>query len=130
VPPGAYEATFVQHETDNKAFGGTPKIYLHFQLMDPGFMEKTLYKAYNVKELIGKPGRNGKFKLNKGQDLTLLLCKIDPTVRLDRISLRLLSGCSWNVSVRTVTKDYKQRELPEQLQYSVIDEILSKAYGG
>lgn len=129
ISPGEYEAAFLHHETDNKAFGGAPKLYAHFSLIDPGVMGKVLYKAFNVKSLKGKPGKNGKFTLSHRQDLTFLLCDLDHKVRLDRVSLHMLKEGTWRVRVRSVTRDSRQRSLPPQLQYSVIDTVLEKSYG-
>jgi hypothetical protein len=130
IPPGEYEAEYLHHETDNKAFASSPKVYLHFKLIDPGVMGTVLYKPFNAKSLVGKVGKNGKFTLSRRMDLTFLLCDLNHNLRLDRVSLNVLKGGTWKVRVRTVSVDSRQRKLPPQLQYSVIATILRKEYGG
>ena len=130
IDPGEYLAVLDHHETNRSAFGGKPKVYLIFRLVDPGYIGIELYAAYNVRELSGRSGRNGRFKLTRRQDLTLHLARIIPDFRLDRVSLNPLKACTVKVSVRTVSKDYKQRALPTSLQYSVIDQILGIEDGG
>ena len=104
----------------------TPKVFVHFEIVDLGpHHGLKLYRVFRVSELIGKPGRNGRFKLKKRSDLFLELCRLyqNQRVRPDRISLRDLKGLILNVMVRTVTKDYRQKVLPEMLKYSVIGDV-------
>ena len=124
VEPGEYTAIYLHHETNRSAFGGKPKVYLIFRLVDPGVFGEELYAAYNIKKVVGKKSRNGSFKLSRRQDLTLQLANVLPDFRLDRISLRSLINKTVRILVRTVKRDYKQRSLPPPLQYSVVDQIL------
>ena len=125
VPEGDYTASFLHHETNDKAFGGAKKVYLRFRILDFGeHFEKEVYRAFNVKGLIGKPGKNGRFSLGKRSDLYFQLMKISPNVRADRPSLNRLQNVELKIRVRTVTRDSKQRDLPKQMHYSVVDEIL------
>jgi hypothetical protein len=82
--------------------------------------------ACRVKRLTSKPGRNGSFRLAKGSDLYITLCRLTAEkLRPDRISLReLLRGHVLVVKVRSVKVDYRQRPLPPALHYSVVDDLI------
>tara|TARA_R110002072_G_scaffold171703_7_gene325469 strand:- start:8446 stop:8871 length:426 start_codon:yes stop_codon:yes gene_type:complete len=124
IEPGEYTAVYVFHETSKAAFGGKPKVYLTFRLIDPGVFGVELFAAFNVREITGKPKRYGGFGLSRRQELTYQLAKVLPEFRLDRPTLKPLVHKTLKVAVRTVVKDYKQRSLPLQLQYSVIDRMI------
>lgn len=124
LPEGQYQVAYQYHET--KVVFNTPKVFVHFEVTDLGEHHGVkLFRAFRVSELIGKPGRNGCFKLKKRSDLFLMLCHLyqNQRIRPDRISLRDLKGLILNVMVRTVTKDYRQKTLPEMLRYSVIGDV-------
>ena len=126
IKPGEYEVQYTHHET-HVAFG-TPKVFVHFQIVSVGPAHGTrLYRAFRVSELIGKPGKNGRFKLKKRNELILELCRLYQSegLRPDRVSLRPLKNIILKVKVRTVIKDYRQKPLPEVMQYSVIGEFIS-----
>ena len=130
IEPGEYTAVFRYHETNKSAFGGKPKVYLNFLIIDPGLFGEEIYGAYNVKALIGPPKRNGRFKLTRRHDLTFQLASVLPEFRLDRVSLKPLLNKTVRVAVRSVVRDYKQRTIPLPLQYSVVDQILYIVDGG
>jgi hypothetical protein len=125
VPEGEYQVRLLHHET--AVIFKSPKVYLHFAILEPGAHHgKHLFRAYRVKKLKGKPARNGSFTLGRGSDLFFTIAKLYPKEpRLDRISLLALRNVVLRASVRTVTHDYRQRDLPESMQYSVIDSLLS-----
>jgi hypothetical protein len=125
IEPGIYAAVLTHHETNNVAFGGQPKVYLRFVLLDPGVMGVKLYAAFNVKAITGKPRLNGGIKLSHRQELTFQLARLQPNVRLDRLSLKPLHNKEIKIKVRTVTTDSRQRPLPSSLQYSVVSELIS-----
>ncbi len=124
IEPGEYTVVYKHHETNTSAFGGKPKVYLNFLIVEPGLFGEEIYGAYNVKGLVGPPKKNGRFKLTRRQDLTFQLANVLPDLRLDRVSLKPLIDKTVKVSVRSVVKDYKQRNIPPTLQYSVVDQIL------
>lgn len=132
VPDGKYQAVLVRHET---AFVfKTAKVFLWFRIIDPGeHYGKELYRPYRVKRLIGKPGRNGSFKLAPGSDLFSMLVRVldmgKKAMRPDRISLRALKNGVLEIKTRTVTKDYQQREAVEWLRYSVVDDVTRQLTG-
>lgn len=129
IPPGEYQAYYRRHET---AFMfKSPKVFIHFEIHGGEHGGTKVYAAYRVKELRGKPRKGGGIRLRHSQDLYRQFVRLTPNQRErpDRISLQRLRGCLLRVSVRTVTKDAKQRELPEALQYSVVDEMLAVEVG-
>src|SRR3569832_1304309 len=126
IPPGEYVAVFLYYETKNMY--KTPKLFMHFEIVDLGAYCRTkLYAPFRVAGLIGKEGRNGRFKLGIRSKLFLTLNRLQPKViRPDRKSQRSKKGALFKIRVRTVEKDYRQRPLPEILKYSVVDAILSE----
>lgn len=126
IEEGVYQARYRSHET--KTVFGTPKVFVHFEIVEQGKNFGTkLFRAFRVSELIGKPGRGGRFKLNKRSELLLELCRLyqKQGLRPDRISLQPLKHVILKVRVRTVRKDYLQKDLPEMLWYSVIGGFIS-----
>lgn len=124
IPDGEYAVAYIHHET--ALVFNTPKIFIHFKIIDIGpYQGIRLYRAYRARELIGRPGKNGRFKLSRRSELYIALCWLYQArkMRPDRITLRDLKQLILKVSVRTVKKDYKQRLLPDSLHYSVVSEI-------
>jgi hypothetical protein len=124
LPEGEYQVVYTHHEA--AVLFNTAKVFLHFRIAESGpYLNKRLYGAYRAAELIGRPGKNGRFKLKHRSELYLTLCCLYQAIKLrsDRISLHDLKRLVLRVTVRTVTKDYKQRLLPESLHYSVVDPI-------
>jgi hypothetical protein len=129
MPEGEYEAVLIRHETA-KVFN-CPKVFLWFRIVQPGeHFEKEIFRAYRVKLLIGKQGKQGRFKLHPRSELAMALYRLlGAKRRPDRISLHSLKNCVWRIKVRTVKSDYKQRELPEFLYYSVVEDIIAQLTG-
>lgn len=130
VPDGQYVAVFTHHETaqmfrTRDKPEGTCKCFLHFKLMGPGeYTGVRLYRAVRVSSLVGKVGKHGRFKLRPRSDLFIEMARLfGDTRRLDRLSLKWLRTVLLRVTVRTVKRDYKQRELPAVLRYSVVATI-------
>jgi hypothetical protein len=121
---GEYLVVYTHHET--AIVFNTPKVFLHFRINEPGpYLNERLYGAYRASELMGRPGKNGRFKLKHRSELYLTMCWLYQArkLRSDRMSLRDLKRLGLRASIRTVTKDYKQRPLPECELYSVVDAI-------
>src|SRR4051794_19801039 len=83
IPDGAYQARYLKHECIHvAAFGKQPKVFVHFQIVEPGgHFGKVLYASYRVQKLLGaaKPGVahvNGRFALRKNMELTKMLCRV------------------------------------------------------
>jgi hypothetical protein len=124
LPDGKYEAAYLGHET---AFVfQNAKVFLRFCIVTPGdYFGMEVFRAYRANRLVGKPCKNGKFKLRRGSDLFTDVARLlNVKARPDRISLQSLKGETWVIKTRTVVADYKQRPLPEWARYSVVDEIL------
>jgi len=120
MPEGDYLASCLWHET--AIFATTPKVYIWFQIVDGKFTGTQLYAAYRVTKIKGKSKKGGAFELRHSSALYReLVMLFGPSKRPDRVSLRKLRNCVLRISVRTVTKDYRQKKLPEVLQYSVVD---------
>ena len=124
IPDGRYLTKYTHHDTA-RVFN-TAKVFMHFEIVEPGpYFGVRLMRAYRASGLIGKPGRNGRFRLKRRSELFLDLCRLDERRkrRPDRVSLRDFKDVVLWVTTRTVVRDYKQRPLPEVLRYSVIDEL-------
>ena len=86
LPDDKYEAVFIGHET--VFVFQNPKIFLRFRITSQGeHFGKEIFRAYRVNKLVGKPSKNGKFKLRRGSDLFADISRLlDFKVRPDRIS--------------------------------------------
>ena len=128
VQDGKYEAVFVRHET---AFVfRTGKVFLWFRIVAGEHFGVELYRPYRVKQLTGKAGPGGGFRLAPGSDLFAMLVRVLAVQRRpDRISLRALKGAVLEIRTRTVTSDHRQREAPEWLRYSVVDDVIRATTG-
>ena len=125
IPEGEYLITYKYHET--ATVFTTSKVFAYFDIVEQGpHLGIRLYRPFRVRELIGKPRKNGRFKLGKRHELFLELCRLDERgirLRPDRLSLHVLKNTVIRATIRTVTTDYKQRPLPKRLRYSVIGEF-------
>lgn len=125
IDEGTYEVRYLYHET--KVIFNTAKVFVNFEIVEPGpYFGKKLFRAFRVSELIGRPGKNGRFKLKKRSELLMEILRLFELqgLRPDRISLKPLKNVTIKVKVRTVNKDYKQRELPGPLKYSVVGDFI------
>lgn len=129
IPEGEYEAVFTHHETALSF--STPKVFAWFNITEPGpCFGKKIYRAFRVRKLKSKPGRNGGFTVAANGDLFVSVCKLlDERGRPDRFSLQRLKGVVLRISVRTVKRDHKQREIPEARRYSVVDRFIRRETG-
>jgi hypothetical protein len=126
ILPGEYTFLFRGHSTW-VMFGRSPKLILKFSIIDDEmYSGVVLYKHYNVRKLKGRPGRNGNFissrKSNFLRDL-FRVCPAYPPKRFNRIPMSRLEGLPIQGKVKTVTKGFDQKDIPEPLQYSIITEI-------
>jgi hypothetical protein len=107
-------------------WGKQNKLILWFSIADFGQHHGIrIARYYNVTRIVGKPGKNGAFKLSWSSSLlreyaSLILM---PT-RLDRIYLHHLSSLLIVGMVKTVRKTSQQEVLPEALHYSVVQKLL------
>lgn len=124
IPEGEYEAAYVHHETAH--IFKTPKLFVWFRIVSPGpAFDVMVYRAYRVRALTSKPGRGGGIAVRRGSDCYRDLCRmLDVKMRPDRASAAALKGIICRVKVRTVTSDYRGREIPDWDRYSVVAELL------
>jgi hypothetical protein len=124
IKPGDYDAIYLHHET--KFIYQCPKVFVWFRVVSPGPAHNVMvYRAYRVRALTTKQGKNGGFKASRGSDIYHDLGRIlNIRLRPDRVSATALRGVVCSVRIRTVNKDYKQRPIPAWDQYSVIDRLL------
>lgn len=120
VPEGRYEVSFVRAQK-HKQFGGT-KLYITFKICSPGpYFGLEIFRAYNFSDRLTRG-------LDLYKELTLIYGK--RLRKNTKLSIELFEGKVLEVSVRTVKQNRKQADLPEHLQYSVIDRIVRVVAGG
>ncbi len=92
----------------------------------PYFDAVKLARFYNVKRIIGRPGRNGRFKVGFHSDFMREYCRLfRPPTRLDRISMSAFERQIIVGKAKTVTRGSDQTKIPEALRYSVLEELVS-----
>lgn len=123
LPEEWYEAKYLGHET--ALVFNAAKVFMHFEIVQHGeHMGKRLFRAFRARKLIGRPRKGGKFVAHSNGELYQTLARLlDVKLRADRITFRPLRQMLFRIKTRTVRTDHKQREIPEQSRYSVIDEI-------
>lgn len=129
IEPGEYELRFDHYETLMLFSGRAPKLVLWFTVisMGPYFDSVKVPRFYNVKRIIGRPARNGRFKVGFRSEFLREFCTLFPVKvpsRLDRFPMSMYENPIIVGRVRTVTTDYVQRDRPGALQYSVIDALV------
>jgi hypothetical protein len=123
IPEGKYLARYLGHETA-VLFAKAHKVALSFEICEGPHSGTRLTRYFRVKQVVGKAGRGGRFKLAAGGDLYRTLARVlDVRTRPDRISLRPLQTILLQIGVRTVSKDRDNLPLAEGVQYSVIDTL-------
>lgn len=127
VKPGIYDFAFDYYETI-LLFGRAPKLVLWFRIMQMGeYNGLRLPRYYNVKRIVGKPHRNGDFRVGwKADFIREYVNLFSLPQRIDRIAMAGYKKYIIRGKVKTVTNDLKQRGIPKPLQYSVIQEIRGK----
>lgn len=139
VPEGTHEASYLYHETclvpqfrTKSNPDGTPKVFLHFRIQDPGpYFEVELFASYNVTDLKGKPGRYGGVVLPKNGYLRKDYERVTGAdCRRDRVNLKRLNEYLIEVQVVTVKVDLYGETVPPQSQYSRVSRMLRALAGG
>jgi hypothetical protein len=123
IPDGIYEGVYTRW--DSQVVFKCPKVFVYFRITELGqYHGLELYRPYRAHAL-SKTGKSAKFMLKPRSEFLRMLRRIGgENIRRDRASLSVLAGKVLKLKVRTVTKDYRQRDLPEHDQYSVIEEIM------
>lgn len=121
IPNGCYRAIFIHHNT--KFMFNSWKVFLWFRIVELGeHFGKEVYAAYRA-----DISKAGKLKIGRRSNLFVMLGRVlEIRLRPDRVSFRDLKHCVLLISTRTVTKDYRQRLLPEWERYSIVDDVLRK----
>lgn len=126
VEPGIYRLGFIGYRTA-LVYRKAPKVALMFRIIDQGEYYKTeVSRWYNVKRIIGKPGKSGKFQIGRYSDFLREYLTLFPDAvnRLDRISFKPYRSNVITGKIETVTRNSRQQALPELMQYSIIRELL------
>jgi len=125
VAPGVYSVAYVKHETV-LAFGRQPKVAVTFCVVDGPALGEHLRRFYRVRQLKSKPKRGGTFKAGWHGELLHEFVGLfnEMPERLDRIPMTRFRNRILRGRVKTVKQTSKQKELPELLQYSVIDSLV------
>jgi len=123
VKPGTYDVILADH-WKGQLYGGIPKIMLVFRIVSVGqYYGHLLSRCYNVKgftkrkEIIPK-GWHSDFVREYSKLFGL-------PEKLRDVGIGKFKQKVIQCSVRTVTKDRKQRDLPKELRYSVVSELLT-----
>lgn len=130
VPDGQYELAYIGHQT-TFMFRKVPKLVVSFRIITMGeHFSKEIARFYNVNRIIGKEKKNGSFSVGPRSDFVYEFLSIFPDYRpkrKDRFPMSWLKDTPVYGETRTVLKDSRQRNLPGQLQYSVIKRLTSNA---
>ena len=123
IPEGSYEGVFVRSEL--AVIFKCLKLFVYFRITELGeYHGMEFYRAYRVHPG-SKSGKSSKYVLKPRSELLRTIRRISgEKIRRDRASLSALRGKILRLKVRTVIKDYRQRDLPEHDQYSVIEDIV------
>lgn len=105
---------------------GTTKLALTFTVLVPGPSMPDGLRRVKLERFYSGRLVDRRFKAGRSSDYArewMLVTGRRPA-RHDRMSPTFLSGKLLVVVVRTVVRDGRQRELPEQARYSVVDHIV------
>jgi len=131
IPEGEYVVEFVGYYTTTMFAQRTPKLCMQFGIVEGDFAGIPLEQFHTVDRLYGDAGPKGSFK-PKGQTCKLMIefcrCFHDQKIdRLDRIPMSRWESGRFIAKVRTVSENHQRTDIPNQLRYSVIAEILGVA---
>jgi hypothetical protein len=126
IPPGEYDLHYLYHETAMMFVGKQPKLLLWFKVVTLGpFVDTKVARYYNVKRLLSKPGKRGRFAIGWHCELMFDYARLFGLPRrADRLSLEALKGVVVRGKIRTVMRNWQQKPRPECLTYSVIDSLI------
>ena len=130
IPDGEYLLKFTGWYT-GLYFNGQPKLVLNFTIAEYGpYFEYPLQRFYNVRRLIGKHGKNGRFLVSRSSHFVRDFARVSPRPisRLDRIPVSALEEHLIIGKIALVNKGHDQRIIPETAQYSVVTELLRAEY--
>ena len=130
IPDGEYVVEFTRYYTAEMFKKQTPKVCLVFWIVEGEFAGFELQRFYTAGRLIGSIGEQGDFKA-KSQTCVMLMeyctCFPDQEIkRLDRIPMSRWEEGQFIVQTRSTKQNHQRRNIPTQLQYTVIDEIIKR----
>ena len=126
IPSGKYDLSFQYYET-LKLFGGRAlKLVLWFRVVTQGeYFEVILPRYYNVTGIIGKPSKEGNFKVGwKSSFVREYAALFGLPRRLDRLSMSKYKNHIIEGHTHVVQQSTTHRSIPKDVQYSVIDELI------
>ena len=127
IKPGIYELV-LSRTWKGYLYGRAPKLLLVFRIVTEGpHYGYHLYRCYNIKGLTKR-----KELIPKGwhSELVMEYSRLfGVPKRLRDIGVRQFKNKVFIGRVRTVEKDYKQRARPDDMKYSVIDELMEVIAG-
>lgn len=131
LPPGRYTLKCVGHET--KLIFKRPKLYVWFEVMDLGeYFQVRIPRYYGIRHTVPqrKYGKNGRFAVGWKSDFVREYGLLfgEPQ-RPDRLAMTAFRNVLVYGKVRTVESSHSQKERPDWLKYSVVEELLGLAEG-
>ena len=126
IKPGVYDLAFVEHETARMFKGKARKLVMWFRIVTLGeYFELILPRYYNVQNVPKKRTKNGSFKAGPKSDFMREYCTLFPdrVGRLDRIPMSPFRQSIIRGKISLVKKA-RGREIPAELQYSRIEQLL------
>lgn len=129
IEPGKYKLAYLRHETVMR-YGRAGKLVIWFKVVSLGpYFETVLPRWYNVKCLVGKRGKNGRFKVGHKsaflrEYLNCFEDRFAETGRLDRIPVSHFKNTIFEGEVGTVKKSSSGDNIPKSLRYSVITRLI------
>ena len=129
IPAGRYQASLVDVHTQ-LYFKKSAKVILTFRIQEYGpHFGANVRGFYAVKQLKGKPRKNGTFEAGPKsrllRDMAQLMDGRPPT---NCVPTRLIDAVICEIELRRVT-EVKKTPLPESIQYAVVDHVVRKVQG-
>lgn len=126
IPSEKYEFVFEYYETSKLLGGRALKLTLWFKVITPGkSFELVIPRYYNVLRIIGKPGKNGNFKVGWNSNFTREFSDLfGAPSRPDRMPMSNFKNKIIVGETRVVSIGYQQRKIHKELRYSVIKRLL------
>lgn len=123
IPDGEYLAGFEFYRTDHM-FKGAPKLELWFTTLEDDYQGLSIPKWYNCQKC-QKNCKYGNFKVARRSNFSMDFVRLfnHEIKRNDRAPMSFFEKHYFLIEVETVTRNFQQKNYPEQLQYSKVKEI-------
>lgn len=123
IAPGVYTVCAITWSTF-RVFGRANKVALKLRIIDGPHFDTEIYRYYNVLELLGKPGRHGRFRAASKCDLVREYSAIvGRPSRRDRLAMTRLENQILEAQVYTVTSSRDQSPLHASTHYSIAKKL-------